>query len=96
MVKIANRKFKAKRAVRKVARKSVPAKGLTLAVKKFVKSTIHKQIENKQTLIQWSQSLGGYTASNTLYAFPLTPYSGYMPLAQGVNSQSRIGNLVLV
>lgn len=64
------------------------------AVKKYVKSTIHRQIENKSYQVGWSQDLGGYATSNLLYAYPLTPFTGGMNITQGVTQATRIGNQI--
>lgn len=76
------------------ARKSKTSKILTPAVKQYIKSTIHKNMENKEQLVQWSQSMGGYNSSNTLYAFPLTPYTGGISITQGVTQGTRVGNQI--
>lgn len=88
-----------KRAVRRYRKRTNKSKVKTtpkvsLAVKKYVKSSLHRQIENKLYEIQWSQALGGYSNSNTLYAFPLTPYTGGISISQGVTSSSRTGNQI--
>lgn len=67
---------------------------VSVAVKRYVKSTIHKQIENKSYQIQWSQNLGSYNNSNTLFAFPLTPYAGGLNILQGITQSTRIGNQI--
>lgn len=87
-------KRKAFRRYRKRTTKKVTKPKVSLAVKKYVKSSLHRQIENKLYEIQWSQALGGYANSNTLYAFPLTPYTGGLSISQGVTSSSRTGNQI--
>lgn len=79
-----------KRSKAKMSRKPK----VSLAVKRYVKSTLHKNIENKLYEIQWSQNLGGYSSSATMYAFPLTPYTGGINIAQGVTQGARIGNII--
>lgn len=85
-------KFVKKRV--RIFRKKVPRKSVSLAVKKYVKSTIHRQIENKSYQVGWSQDLGGYASSATLFAYPMTPYTGGMNITQGVTQSTRIGNQI--
>jgi len=67
---------------------------VSVAVKKYVNRTIHSNIENKCAQVQWSQSLGGATGSSTLYAFPMTPYAGYMSISPTVLQNGRVGNTI--
>jgi len=89
------RKRVAKRPYRKSA---VGRKGssVSVAVKKYVKSTIHKNMENKSKLIGLSNTFGSYLQDLTLNALPLLPYTGYMTISQGVGASDRVGNSIRV
>lgn len=80
------------RKVRKNATRKVA--GVSGSVKAYVKKAIHRQIENKSYQVQWSQTMGGFNSSNTLYAFPLTPYVGGLNIGQGVTQSTRVGNKI--
>lgn len=80
------------RKVRKNATRKVA--GVSGPVKAYVKKAIHRQIENKSYQVQWSQTMGGYNSSNTLYVFPLTPYVGGLNIGQGVTQSTRVGNKI--
>ena len=79
---------------RKVKRNTTRKVSVSAPVKAYVKNAIHRQIENKSFQIQWSQNLGSFNNSNTLYAFPLTPYSGGLNILQGVTQSTRVGNKI--
>lgn len=87
-------KTKARMLAHKAIKRAIRKPRVSLAVKKYVKSTIHKNIENKSYQVGYSASLGGYNTNNTLYAFPLTPYTGGVNITQGVTQSTRIGNQV--
>lgn len=90
------RKFRIVKRARKLRlyTKKTSAKMVSKAVKSYVSKAIHRNVENKSYQIQWSQNLGSYNNSNTLYAFPLTPYSGGLNILQGVTQSTRIGNQI--
>lgn len=75
-------------------KKTIKRSSVPLSVKKYVKTELHRNVENKGYQVQWSQTLGGYNSSNTLYAFPLTPYVGGLNIGQGVTQSTRIGNKI--
>jgi len=68
--------------------------GVSFAVKKYVKKTIHTKTENK--MIQYSQNdfFGNVVNDGTMNITPLTPYAGWMSIVQGVGQANRIGNQV--
>lgn len=88
--KLKLKRFKSKRAV---GRKS---SSVSAAVKSFVKRTVARNIENKSIQIQYSQSLLGYAGSAVLNQLPITPYTGYMSITQGVGQNQRIGNEIRI
>jgi len=55
-----------KRVSKRTARSVVGRKrsSVSVAVKKYVKSRIHAQIENKGYQVQWSQNIVGFAANN--------------------------------
>ena len=67
---------------------------VTVAVKNYVKRTIHSQIENKCTQINAGSGFGGVAESPDLSAYPMCPLSGYWSISQGVGQSSRIGNII--
>lgn len=82
-----------KRVLRKrvYRKKSVPKVSTT--VRKYVKKEIARQAENKVVNINQAREFGSYLDSNTMNAFPLTPYPTLFPgPTLGVNSNQRIGN----
>lgn len=85
-----------KRGARKTNRKSAGRKGgsVSVAVKRYVKSTISRDIENKRAISDNSFAVGTIANSNILYARPLTPAIGFMSISQGVGQGDRIGNMI--
>lgn len=76
---------------RRTTKKSVPK--VSKVVRKYVKKEIAKQAENKVINIEQAREFGSYLDSNTMNAFPLTPYITLFPSPTlGVNSNQRIGN----
>ena len=65
--------------------------GVSPATKRYVKRTIHSQIENKQQVIFSSQQvITSYERNNSLLVASMIPYSN---ISQGVGQQ-RIGNVI--
>ena len=64
--------------------------------KKYVKKSISRNIENKTVEINAGQSFGSYLEDNTLNAYPMLPYSGYMSIPQGVTQGTRLGNEIRI
>jgi len=64
------------------------------AVKKYVKRTIHTQIENKSVQINGGVSFGNVNESPDFNAYPMCPLSGYWGIAQGIAQGNRIGNQI--
>jgi len=87
------RKRVAKRPTRKSA---VGRKGssVSVAVKKYVKSTIARDIENKRASTDNSFAVGSIANSGILYARPITPAIGFMNIGQGVGQGDRTGNMI--
>lgn len=84
-----------KRVLRKkrVLKKRVyKKKSVSLAVKKYVKRSIHANVENKRALVQASFAVGSVNNSSSMYARPLQPYGGFLTINQGTGAGDRIGN----
>lgn len=79
---------------KRVLRKRVSKPKVSLAVKKYVKSSIHKQIENKCVQINGGVNFGNYLESPDFNAFPMCPLSGIWSIPQGVLQGNRIGNQI--
>jgi len=87
--------FRKKRPLRrKVKRARKPRSSVTLAVKRYVKRSIHSQIENKSVQINASTAFGNYLQSNVMNAYPMCPLSGYWSISQGIGQGARIGNQI--
>lgn len=70
-------------------------RGVSTAVKRYVKSTIHKEIENKRGYYTQTQSISSYVNSlNSLGAFPITPYANSLQILQGDGQSARSGNMI--
>lgn len=67
-------------------------KGVSLAVKKYVKTSIHKNVENKIVNINSGDNFGNVNNTPALSAYPMMPYSGYWTISQSVGQNGRIGN----
>jgi len=67
---------------------------VSVAVKKYVKSIVHKEAENKCIQLNYTTSLYSVTGSTTLNAFPISPYASYMAITQGVGQAGRVGNKI--
>lgn len=89
-----SKKGKIRRPLRRMKKRTNKTRNVSVAVKKYVKATIHKQIENKGYQIQFSREMGGFAANNALYVYPLTPYTGGMLIGQGTTQSSRLGNQI--
>lgn len=89
-----------KRGMRKLKRRPTFARKRTRtvsqAVKKYVKSTIHKQIENKCVQINGGTGFGNVLQSPVMNAYPMQPLSGYWNITQGTGAGARIGNQIRV
>lgn len=80
-----------KRVVRKPKRRVAT---VSQAVKKYVKRTIHTQIENKSIQINGGLSFGNVNESPDFNAYPMAPLSGYWGITQGVSQGNRISNQI--
>jgi len=67
-----------------------------LAVKNYVKKTVANNVENKMCNANYAGLFGNATSNPSLYSYPMTPYTGYMTIGQGVQQNQRIGNSVKV
>nr|UOF82259.1 capsid protein [Cressdnaviricota sp.] len=87
-----------KRAPRKlIRRKRAVGKrrsSVSATVKKYVKSQIHKNVENKVMNVAVAGAFGNILQSPTMNVFPMTPYTGYLVISQGVTANARLGNQV--
>lgn len=88
---------------RKVVRRAKPrarvgrkTRGVTPAVKKYVKKIMAADQENKLINTNASDDFGSITNSSTMNVYPILPYVGYSSLSQGILSNNRIGNEVKI
>lgn len=65
---------------------------VSVAVKKYVKRTLHTAIETKSVQINGGYSFAGVASDPDLNAYPCCPVSSFWTLSQGVGSGSRLGN----
>lgn len=92
-------KGKKRRPLRKGARKTrfQKAKGVSVAVKKYVNRTIHSNIENKCVQINPGQfAFGNVLESPEFNAFPMCPLNTFWTIAQGIGQGNRVGNIIKV
>jgi len=87
---------KPRRVYRKRAARARQPKRTTvsMAVKKYVKRSIHSTIENKCVQVNGGNSFGNVLESPELNAFPMCPLSGYWSIPQGVQQGNRVGNQI--
>lgn len=93
------RSFRKKSSTRK--RRSVrggrKSSAVSFAVKKYVKRTIHSQIENKCVQINPGPlSFGNVLESPEFNAFPMAPLNLFWSISQGVGQGARVGNVIKV
>ena len=69
-------------------------KGVSVAIKKYVKKTLHTEIENKSVQINYSTSFGNVSESPEFNAYPMCPQAGYWSIAQSVGQGGRVGNVI--
>jgi len=69
---------------------------VSMAIKKYVSKAIHTNVENKSQTVNYSGNFGNATANASMYAYPVTPYTGFMSLTQGITQNQRIGNEVKI
>lgn len=64
----------------------------------FIKKTVNKLAETKQTSFTIQSAVVAYTNAgwNALNCFPITPYSGYIDIVQGTGQGARTGNEIRV
>lgn len=70
--------------------------GVSSAVKKYVKKAIHTNVENKTQTVNYAGAFGNALANPSLYSYPMTPYTGYMTVGQGILQNQRIGNEIKI
>jgi hypothetical protein len=82
--------------------KKAPKTAVSEAVKKEVKSIVKRElnlnVEKKQIMygaLHALYSFASATSNQDLNVYPLTPYQGYMQIAQGVSDGSRVGNMIV-
>lgn len=91
--RIINKRPLRKRVARR-PRRVVKKSTVSMAVKRYVKRTIHKNVENKCQQVAAGGDFGNVNASSVMNVFPCTPYTGYLTIGTGVTQNSRIGNQV--
>lgn len=85
-----------KKPLRKRPRANKKKPTVSLAVKKYVKSTMSRNIEDKCVQVNAGASFGNILESPDMNMYPMLPYLGYMSIPQGVTQGTRIGNQVKV
>lgn len=90
--------FKKPVRVRRPYKKRVYKKSSTIsgAVKKYVKSTLSRTIENKCIQVNGGFAFGNYLESPDLGAYPMAPLATYWALPQSIGQGGRIGNQVKI
>lgn len=89
----ARKRTKAKRATTK--RKPVTkAKGVSQAVARYVKTVLHKNIENKVVNYKDQISFASYQAQLDLSVQPIYPSISVLQIPQGVGQGQRCGNTI--
>lgn len=88
---------------RKYAKKRAPLRAkktkksfVSSSVRKYVKRTISKTIENKCIQVNGGFSFGNYLESPDLGAYPMAPLALYWSLPQSIGQGGRIGNQVKI
>jgi len=85
------------RRIKKVYKKRVSKpKAVSVAIKKYVKSTIHRQIENKSFQINGGVSFGNVNESPDFNAYPMAPLLGFWSISNGLGQGNRIGNKIQI
>lgn len=77
-------------------KRSRPSRGVSSAVKSYVKRQISSNIENKTQYDEGQITISAYNVSTSLYAIPLSPYTNYTEIFQNVGAGSRIGNQIKI
>lgn len=88
-----------KRLLRKkrTLKKRIAKPKISLAVKKYVKRTVHAQIENKCIQINPGQfGFGNVLESPDFNAYPMAPLSTFWTVSPGVGQGARVGNVIKV
>lgn len=75
-------------------RKAAKRTTVSTAIKKYVKKTVHGQIENKSIQINGGTAFGNILQNVTMNAYPMLPLSGYWSIGQGVGAGARVGNQI--
>lgn len=89
--RIRGKPLRRKRTYRKKSTSKV-----SLATKRYVKSAIHKQIENKRVVIERAITFGSVLGDATLYANALLPYTSLFPLPIGTTQGTRLSNEITI
>jgi len=88
------RSYKPKSSKKKFARGGRKSSAVSSAVKTYVKSRIHAEIENKCVQINAGNSFGNVNESTDFNAYPMCPLAGYWTVGQGVGQGARVGNII--
>lgn len=75
-------------------RSKKPTGTVSQAVKKFVKRSIHQQVENKCVQINGGVNFGNYLESSDFNAYPMAPLTGLWSIPTGVLQGNRLGNQI--
>ena len=66
-------------------------------VKSYVKTLLHKEIENKQGYYAaTTQNISAYNVSSSMLALPLHPNASYLSISSNTGAADRIGNKIRV
>jgi len=90
---------KTQKAVRRAkprARIGRKSRGVSLAVKQYVKKAIHTNVENKTQTVNYGGAFGNVVNNPSMHSYPMTPYTGYMTIGQGIAQNQRIGNEIKI
>lgn len=85
------KRFFGKRKGRKILRVAYKTKNAVFT-KRLMKRMVSNSIETKTSTFQFATGFGGLPTN--INTWPLSPYSGYQTISQGVGEADRIGNVI--
>lgn len=80
----------------KSARGGKKSSAVSSAVRKYVKRTLHAEIENKGIQTYQGNDFGTIAQDSLLHMYPILPYTGFISLGTGVGAGQRVGNKVSI
>jgi len=88
-------KFFKKKPFRKAKGKTGNKKSkVSLAVKQYVKRTLHTAVENKSIQVNGGGDFGNVLQSTDMNSYPMCPLTGFWSIPQNVLAGGRIGNQI--